>query len=162
MPNPPESSQLHQELRAVATGLEMMAHAVETNLSEERLSAIVAREQEVNEKKIKRINAILVLTLIVAVIGLGGIWTQSRANGRQGAKTQKIAQDSAIVADYVRDCLIPNTLSPEEKTKRCGSSEAQGIFFVTYFNCALQIEPSVRTDKNLNECVAKATQAAGG
>ncbi|HET7110271.1 MAG TPA: hypothetical protein VFI41_05330 [Gemmatimonadales bacterium] len=137
-----------------------MAHAVETNLSEERLSGIVAQEQEVNQRKFRRLNQILITVLIAAVIGLGGIWLQSLANHDQGAKTQTIAKDAAEVANYVRDCLRPNSLTPEEKKQRCGESNGQA-FFITYLNCAFLIHPADRTETQLNDCVMKGLAATG-
>lgn len=156
-PQHPSQAGLLAELAAVAAGLETMAQSVETNMSEERLSGIVAAEQEINQRKFQRLNLILALTLVVMVIGLSGIWSQSRANHDQGARIQATSRDAAVVADYVKSCL--QTPAAQRDRAQCGADGTAAVIsgLVRYIGCAVLADPP--TKAKIDTC---ASESFGG
>lgn len=145
-PDRRQSPDIRAELIAVATGLESMATAVETNLSEARLTAIVANEQKRDRWKI--VTPILVGVILAIIIGF--------SNHQQN-------NDVSTVAGYVRHCLQhPEKLSSAQKAAECGNTSGGQAFFVTYLNCALKQPVPLRTDEYLNACVQKGIAATGG
>jgi hypothetical protein len=145
-PDRRQTPDIRAELIAVASGLESMASAVETNLSETRLTNIVANEQRRDRWKI--VTPILVGIALVLFI--------SFSNHQQN-------NDVSTVAGYVRHCLQhPEKLSAAKKAAECGNTSSGQAFFVTYLNCALQKEVPQRTDAYLNSCVQKGVAATGG
>ena len=146
---------LQAELIAVALGLEKMANAVETNMSEARLQAIVAVEQRRDQRKI--MISLVSAAVIIVVVSTIGVF-QSRANHAQGQRQIRIGQDAAVVADYVRSCL--ETPTEKRDPVKCGSTAAsssaavQGL--IRFMDCAFLAQPA--TQAKLDACTVQAFQ----
>ena len=142
------------ETLALALAMEKLATSVETNMNEERLQTVIAGEARRDRRKIQiSLMVGAVILLAVSLFGLAG----TQANHRQGAQTQRIAKDAAVVADYVRSCL--ETPTAKRDPVKCGgdgqSAVVQGL--IRYWDCALLAEP--KTQGKLDTCTVQAFQA---
>lgn len=107
-PDPPERRRnLNGELASIAEAMGRLAAAVETNMSEDRLQAILAEEQRTSRK---RLVALLVVALLVSLAGLA----QSRANHDQNRSVGRVVR-------YIDGCLTHAvTLDEAERARVCG------------------------------------------
>lgn len=147
------SAELHDITHAVNTLIEHM----DTSLPEERVQAVLDAALAEERHGRRRLMWTIISPVIVAIIVAGGAWLQSISNHQQN-------DNVAVVANYVRHCLQHKTagVSAQQLRDECGDPANQSAFFVTYMNCALKIEPTKRTDQNLDACVQKGVAATSG
>jgi predicted Mrr-cat superfamily restriction endonuclease len=146
-------------LAAVVESIDRLTERLETNLSEERLTSIVANEQK--RDRIKILAAVIGPVLVAAIVSAFGL-AQSRANHDQNKKIIGLSQDASTSAQYVKVCLQKKTdgLSAEQITAECGDVLNQSSFFITYLNCVFPLPVDQRTQAKLDACVTKAVAAA--
>jgi len=132
------------ELHAITDAVEKLVEHMDKSLPEERVKELViAAVSEERRGRIRLIAAIVSPLLIVVALAVAQL--------AQSADIKHAAEDSEVVADYVRDCLITQ---PPAKT--CGGDGDALAGFVKYLNCAFLITPAERTEAKLNACAAKA------
>jgi hypothetical protein len=148
---------LTSELRSIADGIGQLVEHMDQSLPEERVKALleVALTEE-RHNRTRLVVAIVSPLIIVLAVALATL-AQGKSNHSQGAKTQQISKDAAVVADYVRSCLEAPVAKRDPV--KCGLTTAgqsdvvRGL--VKLIGCDIQALPDA-TQAKLDACAAKA------
>lgn len=150
---------LISELQALHEAIGVLADQMGESLPEQRMQELVtAAIAEEKRGRVRLIVAVVSPLMIVLAVALATL-AQSSANHRQGQRIQQTSQDAKVVGDYVRGCIqAPVT---QRDPAQCGPDTGMVIIkgLLGSINCSLLIEPTRRTEENLNACTTRAFTA---